>query len=194
MDRPPAARLLSRQPIASPSSATRARASFTSRAMTRHVSSPAIVPTTLRMLDLVERARDRRCGAELRVERRRCSARSRAAAELREHCASAACGSGRRRSDSAGSDVARASERVVRLLEPELADVARDRRLRHRAAGGGERGCELELRADALARDDSGEQPLPLRLAEGPAVRLHGPSIDMRTFPRHSAWQDEEAC
>ena len=91
---------------------------------------------------------------------------------------SASCGSGRRRADSAGQLVARAAERVVDLLEPELADVTRDRRLRDPAAGGGERLRQLELRPDPLARDDPGEQPLPLRLSEG----LHAPSIDMQTF------------
>src|SRR5215210_5591143 len=60
--------------------------------------------------------------------------------------------------------VPRAAERVVRLLEPELAEVARDRRLRDVTARLGESAEELELAADAFAGHDARDQPLPLRL------------------------------
>ena len=78
----------------------------------------------------------------------------------------------------------------MHLLEPELADVPRDRRLRDPAARGCERLRQLELRADPLARDDAREQPLSLRLSEG----LHAPSIDMQTFCAPAITARRRAC
>src|SRR6266540_3084031 len=62
--------------------------------------------------------------------------------------------------------VARPSERVVRLLESQLADVARDRCLRDDAAGVGERVDQLELGPHAFPCDDALDQTVPLGLPE----------------------------
>jgi hypothetical protein len=56
----------------------------------------------------------------------------------------------------------------VRLLETELADVSRNRRLGHDAAGAGEGVDQLELRADPLPRDDAFDQAVAFGLPERP--------------------------
>jgi hypothetical protein len=63
----------------------------------------------------------------------------------------------------------------MRLLEPQLADVARDRRLRDDTTGVGERVEELELGADSLSGDEALDQALPLGLPQ-----LHKASIRMQ--------------
>ena len=63
------------------------------------------------------------------------------------------------------------------LLQPELADVPRDGRLRDDTAGAGERVQELELRANPLPGDDAFDQPMPLGLAQ-----LHISSIRMQVW------------
>ena len=95
------------------------------------------------------------------------------AAELAEHAAERVP---RIRPPGLREHVARPAERVVRLLEPELPEVARDGRLRDAAARVGERGEELELRADPLAGDDARDQPLALRFPEH-ALALHTPAL-----------------
>ena len=52
------------------------------------------------------------------------------------------------------------------LLEPELADVPRDRCLRDGATGVGKRIQQLELGADAFAGDHALDQPLTLGLGQ----------------------------
>jgi hypothetical protein len=79
-------------------------------------------------------------------------------------------------------DIARAAEYVVRLVEAELADVSRDRRLRHSAPGAGQRVQELVLRPDASPRDDARNQPLALLLLERTGLSLHTERINMRPF------------
>ena len=65
-------------------------------------------------------------------------------------------------------DVAGAAEHVEGLLEPELADVARDRRLRDFAARFLERSLELVLASDPPATDDARDQTLALALRKLP--------------------------
>jgi hypothetical protein len=76
-------------------------------------------------------------------------------------------------------DVARPAERIVHLLEAELADVAGRGRLGHAAAFGGERVDQLELRPDPLSRHEAQHEPLAFCLAE-PARLLHRPSIKIQ--------------
>src|SRR5579884_1803425 len=132
-----------------------------------------------RVLDAVERTRDRGRRAELRLDDDDVLRGRGAPAELSQD------GGQRLLRVLAAAPalrwqvVTRAAESVVRLLEAELADVARDGRLRHRAAGGGERGEELVLRPDPLARDDAADQTLSLGFREH-ARALHSPSIVIR--------------
>ena len=65
----------------------------------------------------------------------------------------------------------------MRLLEPQLANVARDRGLRDDTAGIGERVQQLELCPESLARDEAFDQPLSLDLAQ-----LHKTSIRMQVW------------
>ena len=102
----------------------------------------------LRMLEPVERAGDRGSRAELRLDDDDVLRRGRAHAELRA-ARLRAPRAGRGAARGPGSDVARPAERVARLLEPQLADVARDRRLRDEAARLRKRLGQLELAADA---------------------------------------------
>src|SRR5207302_7235570 len=76
-------------------------------------------------------------------------------------------------------DVARTSEQVAALLEAELADIARDRRLRDVAPSRLERLQQLELCADALPRDHAADQALALRLPERASRNLHTCSINI---------------
>ena len=75
----------------------------------------------------------------------------------------------------AGKDVAREPQPVAHLLHAQLAQVARERRLRHRAARRGEHLAELLLGADAPPPDDALDQPLPLRLPQAASLGLHTP-------------------
>ena len=99
---------------------------------------------------LVDRARDRRRGAELGVHDDEVLREAVRRPNCVSTATSASCGSGRRRATGPAARSG-APESVVDLLEPELADVARDRRLRDPAARGGERLRHLELRPDPLA-------------------------------------------
>src|SRR5262249_39580457 len=122
-----------------------------------------------------ERAGDRRSRAELALQHDDVPGRGDCAAELAEH--------GVQRLFRIGSPnglrqhVPGPPELVMRLLEPELTDVARDRRLCDSAAGLAERIEQLELRADALAGDDALDQAVPLGLSQ-----LHKTSIRMQGF------------
>ena len=153
------------------SSRATVRASATERVITRHVSSPASVPTM------------RGCSS-------RSSARAIAGAEPSSDwtttmfCATVARSPNWPSTDSSvsrgsawrprpGSDVSRPAERVGRLLEAELADVARHGGLRHRAAGAGERRGELLLAPDPPPRHDACDQTLPFRLGKRTRARLH---------------------
>jgi hypothetical protein len=66
---------------------------------------------------------------------------------------------------------------VVRLLETELSNVPRHRRLRDDAACSGERVEQLELGADPLPRNEALDQPLTLGLPQ-----LHNASIRMHVW------------
>ena|SRR5947209_13132464 len=116
------------------------------------------------MLEPIERAGDRGRRAELGGEDDEVLGGGGAARELAEHA-----GERLVRVHPPGPvrcDVARASERILALLEPELADVARDRRLRNPAAGARKRVPQLELRSDPLASDEAADQPLAVPLPE----------------------------
>jgi hypothetical protein len=65
----------------------------------------------------------------------------------------------------------------MRLLETQLANVARDRRLRDDTTGVGERVEQLELCADSLSGDQALDQALPLGLPQ-----LHRASIRMHVW------------
>src|SRR5205823_13502604 len=88
--------------------------------------------------------------------------------------------------------VARPAERVVRLLQPELADVSRDGGLCDPATCGRECLDQLVLRADPLALDDAGDQPLTPALVERPALILHTASINRPSRSAEAArfWAD----
>src|SRR5207249_331027 len=86
-------------------------------------------------------------------------------------------------------DVSRTSELVSGLLQPELADVPRDRRLGHAAARARERIEELELGPDSFACHHALDQPLTVRLRED-ARRLHRPSIICTGLRAESPGQD----
>ena len=73
--------------------------------------------------------------------------------------------------------VARTTQGIVGLLQPELSDVPRDGRLRDDTTCAGERVQELELRADPLPGDDTFDQPMPFRLPQ-----LHISSIRMQVW------------
>ena len=137
------------QPIAASSSFATRRAPFASRATTRHVSSPASVPSTsgcssrssARAIAGAEPisdwtttmfSADVALAAELAQQRLERVARVGALLAVRQ-------------------DVAHAAERIVRLDEAELADVARDRRLRDAAARARERDQQLLLRGRAAS-------------------------------------------
>src|SRR5262249_37617958 len=122
------------------------------------------------MLQPVDRARDRGRGAELRRHDDEVLCGRRVAGELAEHAGEALARVGA--SPAVRRDVAWPSQGVHRLLEPELAEVAGDRRLRNAAAGGGERVAELELGADPLARYEAADQAQTLTLAEL-SIELH---------------------
>ena len=72
----------------------------------------------------------------------------------------------------AGYDVPLAPKEVAGLDEPELADVARDRRLRDDAAGRSQRVQELLLRSEPQAIDEADDEPLALGLREL-TIRMH---------------------
>jgi hypothetical protein len=118
------------------------------------------------VIDAVERPRDRGRGAKLRVDDDDVLRRHRSPPELREHrserLARASTASAPRQ------HVARPPEHVQGLLEPELADVARDRRLRDLTAGFPERSLQLVLAADPPATDDARDQALALVLRKLP--------------------------
>src|SRR5919197_1270254 len=124
--------------------------------------------------ELVQSARDRGRRTELRDDDDEVARRCDAPAELDEDRAQRLLWIGPAR--VARRVVPGSAEGVVCLLEAKLADVARNRRLCHDAANVGEGADQLELRADALARDDALDQAVPVRLPER-APRLHRESI-----------------
>ena len=122
------------------------------------------------MLDAVDRPADRGRRPQLRCDHDQILRRRGSARELGEHA-----GEPLARVEPpllVRRDVPRPAVAVLGLLQAELADVARDRRLSHPASRRSERVPELELRADALARDDTPDQPQALALPDVP-VELH---------------------
>src|SRR5205823_9112151 len=116
----------------------------------------------LRVLDAVERPRDRRGRADFRMDDDDVLRRYRSPAELREHRRE-----GLTRASPASAPrqhVTRPPEHVEGLLEPELADIARDRRLRDFTARFPERALQLVLAPDPTPADDARDQTLPLVL------------------------------
>src|SRR5262249_57751729 len=103
--------------------------------------------------EVVECTRDRRCGAQLGLDDDDVPRCGDASTELRDHRAQRLA---RIRAPRAlMSHVPRPAERIPRLFETELADVARDGRLRDNATSARKRIEQLELRADTLSRDDA---------------------------------------
>ena len=127
------------------------------------------------VLELVECARDRGRGAELGLQHDDVPCRRHLAAELTEDRIEDLGGIGP--AGDVRQHVPRPAEGVVRLLETELADVARDRRLRDDTTGVGERVEQLELSADSLSGDEALDQALPLGLPQ-----LHKASIRMQVW------------
>ena len=95
------------------------------------------------MLESVERPRDGRRGPELGVDDDDVLRSHDAPAELRENTGERVLRI--RAPGCLWSDIARPPQHVVGLVEPELADVARDGRLSHLATGAGERVEQLVL-------------------------------------------------
>jgi hypothetical protein len=108
--------------------------------------------------------RRRRPPAELRQDRRQRLARIAPPAVLRQH-------------------VPRAPQLIVTLLEPQLADVPRDRGLGGQAALAGQGREQIVLRPDPPPRDEARNQALPFGLREASRIRLHGRRIGFRTPP-----------
>ena len=127
-----------------------------------------------RMLQPVERAGDGRRRAELRLEDDDVPGCRHAATELAQDRPQRLLRIGAARVPR--RVVPGPTERVVRLLEAELADVSRHRRLRHDAARVGKRVDQLELRSDPLPRDDALDQTMPFGLAQR-SRSLHNGSI-----------------
>jgi len=111
------------------------------------------------MLQTIEGAGYRRSRAELGLDDDDVLRGGRAHAELTEHAHECVARIAPR---SARQDVTRTAERVARLLEPQLPDVARDGCLRDLTARFGQRLRKLELAPDPLSRDDARDQALPL--------------------------------
>src|SRR5204862_7599953 len=93
----------------------------------------------------------------------------------------------------ASQDVPWTSEGVPRLLESEVANVARDRCLRDDAAGVRERIEQLELRADALPRHDALDQAVPVGLRQH-ALDLHIERILCRVWRTHGRANRDPCC
>jgi hypothetical protein len=125
------------------------------------------------VVEAVESARDRRRRPELGVQDDDVARGRGPPAELAQDSDQRGVGIGR--PAAVGERVARPSERIVCLLEPERADVPRDGRLRDAAPGAFERRQQLELRPDSPARDDARDQPLPFS-------PLHEQGIVIRCF------------
>jgi len=144
------------------------------------------------MLEPVERASDRRRGSELRVDDDDVLRGRRLTGELGEDATEPVA---RIRPAYVGQDVAWASERVVTLLETELAEVARHRRLRHATPGLRECVSQLELRADALARHDAPDQALSLELPERELlVRPSRAALHAAAFLVGRVWRRQQAA
>src|SRR3954452_3279691 len=139
---------------------------------------PGQRPDDLRVVEPVERAGDRRRRPELRLEDDDVLRDTRLAAELVEDGTEGVLG--RRAPPPLRRHVAGPPELVVHLLEPQLANIPRHRRLRHVAARSCERLHELELGADALAHHRARDQLLAIRLRERLRLHGHGRSIDIR--------------
>ncbi len=73
-------------------------------------------------------------------------------------------------------DVAQRPEGIAGLLEPELANVARDGRLGHNAPDARQGGDQLLLRPDPQPLDEARDELLTVGLAQL-VLRLHGLSI-----------------
>jgi hypothetical protein len=112
------------------------------------------------MLEPIERARDRRRRTELRLYDHDVLGRGRPHAELAQHAVQRLARVAL--SSSPRKHVARPSKGVARLLQAQLANVARNCRLRHPAPRLCEGFRQLELAPDAAPRDDACDQPLPL--------------------------------
>src|SRR5437899_7266477 len=116
------------------------------------------------MADAVEGARDCGRGADLGLDNDDVLCGNGAAAELGEQRVERVprIGTGA----AVRQDIAVPAERVACLLEAELPNVARDRRLRDGAAGALERLEQLLLRAEPHALDEARNEPLAVALRE----------------------------
>ena len=147
------------------------------------------------MLEPVERAGDRRRRADLRLDDDDVLRGDGAAAELASSAVERLA-----RVDpplAVRQHVAQPAERVARLVEAELADVARDGRLGDAAAGALERVEQLLLSAEPHALDQARDEPLALGLRQL-ALGLHKTSIVyaacLTTFRRASAQATRACC
>jgi hypothetical protein len=122
------------------------------------------------MLEPVERAGDRRRGADLGADHDQVRGGGHTPPELLEDRHERG---GRIGAPAAGEREARAPELVVHLIDAELAQVARERRLGDCAAGGGERLAQLELCADTASPDHALDQALTLLLLQRTGVGMH---------------------
>lgn len=134
------------------------------------------------VLELVERSCDRRRGTQFGLHDDDVARGGYAPAELSENAVEQLARV--EAPDAVRDDVARSAQRVVRLLEAQFTDVARDRRLSDGAARICERREQLELRADPFSRDDAFDQPLPLTLRQRPTVLHKSEDIYAGLSPR----------
>lgn len=126
------------------------------------------------MLDAVEGPRDCRGRAKFRMNDDDVLRRHRSPAELREHRGERLTWASP--ASAPRQHVPRPAEHVQGLLEPELADVARDRRLRDLTASSPKRSLQLVLASDPPSTDDARNQTLALALRKLPKP-LHAARI-----------------
>jgi hypothetical protein len=143
------------------------------------------------VVDAIQRARDGGRRAELGLKNDHVLRSNDTTPELTEHTCKGITGILAAPLVRTRQLVAGPTEGVVGLLEAELADVARDRRLRHGAAKAAERGEELVLRPNALPRDDACDQAMTIEFRHRP--HLHNASISIQVFLRLNT-ETTQAC
>ena len=172
-DVPPSAEIRSDTTDLSSSASSRASAAApaASAAITRQVSSPASVPTTSGCSDRSSaRAIAPAVPTSALITTMFCG-RADPAAVAAQDRGERVTRIGRPRAPR--EQVARQAQPVPHLLDSELAQIPRQRRLRDDAARGRKRRPELLLRADAAPSDHALDQLLALRLAEPAPAVLH---------------------
>ena len=148
----------------------------------RKVSSPASVPTTSRVIQVVDLAGDRGGRADLAAHHDEVLGDRGGPGEVAQHVAGGLLGvfgALARRQYVLG-----APEVGAHLLQVELADVARDGRLRDLAAQAAQGVDQLPLRGDLALHDHGLDQSVTFRLAHGLALV---PGYGCRHLPHLSA-------